>query len=823
MIMTQLRQAARQLWKTPGFTILAIVTLALGAGVNTAMFSVIEAVMLRPLPYPHPEQLVRFAETTAGANYVSFSLADLPDYLHNTTLSGIVHIGDDSLNLTGVGAPERVPVTRTSGNFFDILDVHPRFGRGYSPSDDRLGAPHVVVLGDEFWRSHFGADPNIVGKSIRLDGEPYLVTGVMPPGFVSPEQFGRTDRLEMYVPDCYGPDVLNDRGTRIYTGFARLRPGVSVAQARSELNGIAARLAQTYPKTNKGDRVVIEPLKDNVAAGSRTSLLVLLGAVSLILLIACVNVANLLLARAVRQRRDIAVRIALGAKRTRIMRELLIQNGMLALAGCVLGILCAGWMTTALIGSAPDVPRLGTATLNLSVLAFGLLACGGTAMLFGLAPAWLVSGADPQIALHGSNGRHSAGSGVLRWRAILMASEVALSLVLLVGAGLMLKSFITLRGVNLGFEPDRVLAMNISIPDPKAGFSGGNVHRDNETTPVPELAPGAEHRYQFFDTLTRRVEAIPGVEAAAFGRFPLRGHWSSSYEQKEHPVAKDEDSDIQLDSQICSVNYFRTLQMRVVEGRDFRSSDRVGAEPVVVVNQAFERRYYPHGAIGHEIRRTGASQWRRIIGVVADAHYYGQDKATEPSAFMPAAQLDSYPIPIADFAVRSSLPPAQLLPAIRKAVWGLDPDQPITRIQTLSEKVSESQSRQRFQTMLLGLFGVLALVLAVVGIYGVVSYTVEQRTSEIGLRMALGARPAGILGMVIRQAMTLCGAGALAGLAIAWAASRAMSSLLFGVQPVDAITYAAVCATLIAAALAACWLPAYRAAGTNPMEALRHE
>ncbi len=671
--MIQLRQAARQLWKTPGFTILAIVTLALGAGVNTAMFSVIEAVMLRPLPYPHPEQLVRFEETAAGASYGSFSLADLPDYLHNTTLAGIVHVGDDLINLTGVGSPERVPITRTSGNFFDVLGVHPRFGRGYSPSDDRFGAPHVVVLGDEFWRSHFGADPNIVGKSIRLDGEPYLVTGVMPPGFVSPEQFGRTDRLEMYVPDCYGPDILHDRGTRIDTGFARLRPGVSVEQAQNEMNGIAARLAKAYPATNKNwNRVAIEPLKENVAAGARTSLLVLLGAVSLILLIACVNVANLLLARAVRQRRDIAVRIALGAKRSRIMRELLLQNGMLTVAGCLLGILCAGWMTTALIGSAPDVPRLGTATLNLTVLAFGLLACGGTAMLFGLAPAWLVSGADPQIALHGSNARHSAGSGVLRWRAILMASEVALSLVLLVGAGLMLKSFIMLRGVNLGFEPDRVLAMNISIPDPKAGFSGSNVNRDSETTPIPDTAPGAAYRYQFFDTLTRRVEAIPGVESAAFGRFPLRGHWSSSYEEKEHPVAKDQDSDMQLDSQMCSVNYFRTLQMKVAEGRDFASSDRMGSEPVMIVNQAFERRYYPHGgAIGHEIRRTGAKQWRRIVGVVADAHYYGQDKATKPAAFIPAAQLDSYPIPIADFAVRSSLPPAQLL--ARNPQSGVEP------------------------------------------------------------------------------------------------------------------------------------------------------
>jgi putative ABC transport system permease protein len=444
-------------------------------------------------------------------------------------------------------------------------------------------------------------------------------------------------------------------------------------------------------------------------------------------------------------------------------------------------------------------------------------------MLFGLAPAWLVSGADPLIALHGSNARHSAGSGVLRWRAILMASEVALSLVLLVGAGLMLKSFIKLRGVNLGFEPDRVLAMNISIPDRNAGVQPAQADRDNAAASEPDIAPGAERRYQFFDALERRVEAIPGVESAAFGRFPLRGHWNSSYEQKEHPLAKDQDSEMQLDSQMCSVNYFRTLQMKVVEGRDFTGGDRMGSEPVIIVNQTFERRYYPHGALGHEIRRTGTKQWRRIVGVVADAHYYGQDKATEPAAFMPAAQLDSYPVPIADFAVRSSLPPTQLLPAIRKAVWSLDPDQPITRIQTLSEKVSESQSRQRFQTMLLGLFGVLALALAVVGIYGVVSYNVEQRTSEIGLRMALGARPAGILGMVVRQAMTLCGAGALAGLAIAWASSRAMSSLLFGVQPVDPFTYAAVCATLIAAALAACWAPAYRAAATNPMEALRHE
>lgn len=820
-----LQRAARQLLSTPGFAVLAVLTLALGTGVNTAMFSVIEAVMLRPLPYPHPEQLMRVGETRPGAGYVSISLADLADYRRSPAFAGIAHIGDDSLNLTGLGAPERVPLTRTSGNFFNVIGIRPRFGRGYSESDDRFGAPHVVVLGDEFWRSHFGADPRIVGKSIRLDGEPYLITGVMPPGFVSPEQFARTDRLELYVPDCYGPEIVTDRGEHLDTALGRLRPGVTAAQARAELNAIASRLGRAYPKTNKGEIAVVEPLKQDVVANARTSLLVLLSAVTLILLIACVNVANILLARAIRQRRDVAVRIALGAKRSRIVGELLLQNGILTAAGCLLGLLTAAWLTTALIRLAPNVPRMHTAGLNLPVLAFAFFACGGVAMLFGVAPAWLVSGTDPQVALRGSSARSSAGSDVQRWRKLLMSAEVALSLVLLVGAGLMLKSFVLLRGVNLGFQPDRVLAMNISIPDLKA-VGAGERHSDNAQNPPPEIAPGAEYRFRFFDQLTRRVEAIPGVQYAAFGRFPLRGHWISSFETEEHPVHRDSDSSdgsFDVDSQMCSVDYFRTLQLPLIEGRVFDSNDSMTSEPVVVVNRAFERRLYPQGALGHRIRRTGAKQWRRIVGVIADAHYYGQDRDVEPAAFFPAAQLDSYPIAIADFAIRSAVPPEKLLPQIRQAVWSLNPDQPITRVQTLTEKVSESQARQRFEAVLLAMFGALALALASVGIYGVVAYIVEQRTAEIGIRMALGARPSFILGMVVRQAMAICGAGALAGLTVAVLASRALRSILFGVKPADFATYALACLTLCVAALLACALPARRAAATDPATALRSE
>jgi putative ABC transport system permease protein len=819
-----LRFAFRQLIKTPAFTLVAVLTLTLGIGVNTAIFSVVHAVMLKPLPYPHPERLVSFLETQKERRFYSMSLADLPDYNQNHTLEGIVHIGDVLMNLTGSGAPERVPGTRVSGNFFDVVGVRPRLGRGFSARDDRFGAPHVIVLGDEFWRARFGADPNIAGKQIRMDGEPYEVVGVMPPGFVSPEQFTQRDRLEYFIPDCYDPETLHERGTSLDSAFARLKPGVTVEQARAEIDGIAARLAKAYPATNKGRFVVIESLNEKLAEGSREALLVLLGAVGLILLIACVNVANLLLARAMRQQREVAVRLALGAGRWRVMRELLAQTGVLALAGCSLGVWVAGWLTRFLIGLVPvgDVPRIGEAGINISVLVFAFLVCGGTVLLFGLAPAWMISGSDPQTALYGSGTRQTVGSGVLRWRAVLMSAEVALSLVLLIGAGLMLKSFLLLRGVGLGFEPDRVVAMDISLPE--APIQATHTDRDNSSE-KRKTDPEALHRSQFFETLTARVEAIPGVQAAAFGRFPLRGHWTSSYEREDHPLkGKDESNEINLDSQMASADYFKTLQLPVMEGRAFTSEDRVGSEPVVIVNQAFEKAYYAgSSAINQRIRRTDDPVWRRIVGVVGDAHYYGQTRKVEPAAFFAAAQVDAYPIAIHEFAVRSALPLDKLLPAVRQAVWSIDPLQPVTRVRKLSESVSESQSSQRFQMSLLVLFAALALLLAIVGIYGVVAYSVEQRTSEIGIRIALGAQQSGILGMVVGQAMTFALGGLAAGVGVAWLASRSLAGLPYGVKPVDFTTYAGVSLLLAGAVLAAAWMPARRASLIEPIQALRHD
>ena len=827
-LLFDLRFGWRQLIKTPAFTIVAVLTLALGVGVNTAIFSVVDAVMLKPLPYPHPERLVSFLETQKDRGFFSMSLADLQDYSHNRTLTGIAHIGDVLRNLTGSGAPERVPGTRASGNFFDVLEMRPRIGRGFTPRDDRFGAPHVIVLGDEFWRAHFGADPNIIGKQIRMDAEPYEVIGVMPPGFVSPAQFTEQDRLEYIIPDCYDPETVNDRGTMLDEGFARLKPGVSIQQARSEISGISARLEKAYPKTNAGRVVEIEPAREKLAAGSRTALLVLLGAVGLILLIACVNVANLLLARAMRQQREIAVRIALGARRSRVMRELLVQTGALALAGCSLGVLMAWWLTQYLIHLVPvgNVPRIGEAGLSLPVLLFAFVVCGGAVLLFGLAPAWIVSGADPQLALYGSGTRQTAGSGVMRWRSWLMAAEVALSLVLLIGAGLMLKSFLMLRGVGLGFEPERVVAMDISLPD-HSPQPGASHHDGSGDGAKPAVDPEAVRRLQFFTTLANRVEAIPGVEAAAFGRFPLRGHWVSSYERQDRPLKNKEGDDpnqINLDSQMVSVDYFKTLHLQITEGRPFTPDDRVGAEPVIIVNQAFEHAYYPgSSAINRRLRRTGESDWRRIVGVAADAHYYGQDRKVNPAAFYAAAQVDAYPVAIHEFAVTSALPMGKLLPAVRQAVWSIEPQQPITRVRKLSESVSESQSNQRFQMSLLVLFASLALLLAVVGIYGVVAYSVEQRTSEIGIRIALGARQSWILGMVVRQSMTFALGGIAAGLAIAWLASRSLTGLLYDVKPLDFATYTVVCLLLAAAVCAAAWLPARRASLIEPIQALRHE
>jgi putative ABC transport system permease protein len=802
--MQRLRYAVRLLSRTPGFTVVAVITLALGIGVNSAIFSVIDAVLLRPLPYPHPERLVAFFEHNVNDSddRGGVSPANVPDYNQNHVFTGIAHWGTPGMNLTGAGTPERIFGIQAGYNFLDILGVRPAMGRGFLPEEDRYGAHHVIVISHELWQQRLGGDRAVIGRSITLDGAAYQVVGVLPAGFRSP---GGGRHMMFVVPDCWPPNILHDRGSHYDAAIARLQPGVSLARAQSEMQTIGARLAKAYPDTTGKIVLGVAPLGADMVRRVRTAMLVLLGAVGLVLLTACANVANLLLARSAGRSREIAIRLAMGAGRWRIVRELLLESALLAVLGCALGLLLGVWTRDLLVALAPkNIPRLDTAVLSWRVLGFTGLLATLTVFLFGLMPAWQVSGVRPNLALK-SGERSTGGSAVLRWRSALMAAEVALALMLLVGGALLWKSFVRVTGVDLGFQPDRVLMMLVNLPDLRY--------------------PDGARRLAFFQELEERVERGPGVLSAAFTfRGPLRGGWGSVYETPEEPAAKSNYSFHEADFGPVSVRYFETLGVPILKGRAFATTDKEGAQPVAIINQVLARKLFPKGdAVGHRIRREGARDWETIVGVVGEVHLQGQTEKVNPQVYFPAAQTSLYPLPLADFAIRTAGAPLAIVRDVERQVWAIDKDQPVTRVETLEEVVSASVAQRRFQAVLLLLFASVALALALVGVYGVISYAVAQRTAEIGLRLALGAQRRDILGLTMTRALSPILAGLAAGLAGALATSRLLTSLLFEVKPFDPATFALVAAVLGAVALGACLIPARRATRVDPMVALRYE
>jgi putative ABC transport system permease protein len=803
--MQQIRHAGRLLARTPGFTIVAVATLGLGIGVNSAIFSVIDAVLLRPLPYPHPERLVAFYEHEGNDQdgRGGISPANMADYNQNHVFTGISHVGTPGMNLTGAGTPERIFGIQAGSNFLDILGVPPAMGRNFLPEEDRYGARHVVIVSHELWQQRLGGDRAVIGRAITLDGEAYQVIGVLPAGFQSPEEFTEHQPMLFVVPDCWPPNI--DRGDHYDHAIARLKPGVSLAQAQSEMLTISARLAKAYPNTNAKLAVGVAPLGADMVRRVRTAMLVLLGAVGLVLLIACANVANLLLARSAGRSREVAIRLAMGAGRWRIVRELLVESAMLAVLGCALGLILGAWTRDLLVSIAPkDIPRLDTAGLSLRVLGFTALLASFTVFLFGMIPAWQVSGVRPNLAL--KSAERSTGSGaVLRWRSALMAAEVALALVLLLGGGLLWKSLVRVTGVDLGFQPDRVLMARVNLPDLRY--------------------PDGARRFAFFQELEQRVGRLPGVQSAGFTFCgPMRGGWGSVYETPEGPGSEPDYRLRSADFEPVSTRYFETLGIPILKGRAFMPADKEGAPPVAIINQVLARKLFPNGdAAGHRIRREGARAWETIVGVVGEVHLESQAERVHPQVFFPAAQTGLYRVPVADFAIRTSGAPRSIAREVQRQVWAIDKDQPVTRVETLEEVVSASVAQRRFQALLLLLFAGVALVLSVVGVYGVVSYAVVQRTQEIGLRLALGAQRENILRLTIARALRPILAGLAVGLAGALAASRLLTSLLFEVKPSDPATFAAVAALLGVVALGACLIPARRATRVDPMVALRYE
>jgi putative ABC transport system permease protein len=810
------RMGARTLRKSPGFAAVAVLTLAIGVGMNTAVFSVVNAVMIRSLPYPEPERLVSLWEevtrpdtafsssgTVVGgktnARRTTVSMANLVDYRAQCpAFSGLAAYDASQMNLTGTAEPERLPGESVTWNFFSVLGVTPEQGRDFLAEEEGAGARAVVMVTHDFWQRRLGGDTGAIGRTLMLDGRPYEVIGVLPAGFESPAQLAIPNRIQYYVPAAYPKELLEQRGDHEVNVVGRLRRGATMETARAQLEVVNAGLARQFPRTNKDFRAVTAPLGDDVVRNVKDSLAALLGASGLIVLITCVNVANLLMVRAVGRRHEASVRLALGASRFRVARQFLAESALVALAGGAAGLLAGSGLLRVLLALAPaNIPRIRSVSMDWRVFALAAAIATVTGLVFALAPALQASDAKPAESLK-TTSRGSGAHSQVRWRAALTVAEIALSMVLLTGAGLLLKSFVRLMGVDLGFQPDRVLAMNVALPD---------LHYKT-----------AEDRVRFFQQLEERVRGIAGVQAVGYAnRLPLRGGWSTGIRLDSAPTVE-----ATADAQAVNPGYFEAIGIRLLHGRLPTAADRTGQPYVAVVNQAFARHYLNGGdAVGQVFSRGGPRI--TIVGVVGDIRRAGLEAEIKPGIYLPAAQTGLYPVKLADFAVRTSQAPMPLVKAVQRELRGLDKDVPLTNVRTLEEIVDTSVAQRRFQTMLLGIFAATAAALAVIGIFGVISYAVKQRTGEIGIRLALGAEPSRIVRMVLRQAGTLIAGGVIIGLAGAWALTRYLESLLFGVKANDWSTFAAAAALLAAVSVPAALIPARRGARVDPTVALRSE
>jgi putative ABC transport system permease protein len=800
-MLNDLRYALRQLIKAPGFTAVAILTLALGIGACSAIFSVVNVVLLRPLDYPEPGRIVAIRETQLP-QFPEFSVSP-PNYLdwekQTKSYEYLAAYGGASVNLTGEGEPQRLVGVKATAHYFDAYGVKPVLGRMLLPEEDAQGKNHVTVLSYPFWQRVFGGTRDVVGKSIQLNGEPYTVVGVAPAGF------GLTSKVDVWMPMAFKPDeTANDaRGGHYINVVGRLKPGVTVAQARAELEVIAAQLAKQYPDSNKGWGIFMMTLQDYSVRDVKPVLYTLLGAVGCVLLIACANLANLLLARATARHREISIRAALGASRARLVRQLLTESVVLSLCGGAAGLLLARWGLDALLALAPtSLPRLTEIHLDSGVLLFSLALSVVTGLVFGIAPAWLAARADVNEALKQGTRGSTEGGARGRLRSALVVIEVTFALMLLGGAGLLARSFIQLSHVDPGFIPENATLLRLSLPQKKYAMP--------------------EQQTAFANALLDRVKALPGVQAAGLTHsMPLVGDYVLGF-NIEGRAAIDPSDLPSTNYYAVTPDYFRAMGIRLVRGRVFTPQDDAKAPRVAIINETMARQFFPNeDPIGKRLNITnGPDTWREIVGIVGDIKQYGVDKATSAQSYEPFAQV---PFSSINVVIRTNGPPAALLGAIRPTVYAVDKDQPIGAIRPLEEIVADSIARQRFAVTLLTVFSLVALVIAAVGIYGVMAYNVVQRTGEFGIRMALGAQQRDVLRLVLTQGGKLIGLGLVVGLAATLAASRAMASMLFNTSAQDPLTLGTITLLLGAVALIACLLPANRATKVNPIEALRAE
>jgi predicted permease len=805
--MNDLRFALRQLRKSPGFTLIAVLTLALGIGANTAIFSVIYAVLLRPLPYPEGNRIMIVTETDANQPEISVSFPDYVDWKRdNTSFEHLALSRRESFNLSGLQgrAPEQISGALVTANYFKVIGLTPQLGRVFTEEEDRVGGPLLAVISDRLWQRVFARDPNVLGRSVNFGNQPYIVIGVMPPQMSSP----RT--VEVWFPVMRRTDhpawQTRDNHPGLY-GWGRLKNGVTQEAALNELKQIAARLAKQYPESNSAVSVTVKPLLESQVGDYRASLNLLLGAVGLVLLIACANLANLLAARGAARAREFAVRAAVGASRWQIIRQLLIESMVLAVVGGALGLCLAAWGRDLLVALSPaGVPRFQDLPLDGWVLSFSVALSFITSLLFGLWPAWHTSRADIQLALKSGGHGSSDAPGARRSRDLVVVAEVALTLVLLSTAGLVLKSFANARSLGLGFDPHLLLSARIDLPEPS--------YSDEKKV------------LNFSDALMAKLSALPGVEHVAISsQPPLMTGWQTSF-VPEGMTEPEPGKFPSMEMNVVTPGYFQTMKTPLLRGRPFEAGDTKDVPPVIIVDQIFADRYFPgQDAIGKRVRMStgekGEREFRTIVGVVPHLKVYGFDETTVlPQGYLPMTQQFQTGLVA---LLRTSLSPKSFEKPVRDIVASLDPAQPAFEFKTMQERVEETWATPRLMSSLLVCFALLALTLAVVGLYGVMAFNGVRRMREIGVRLALGAMPAQIRAMMLGQGMRLLGGGLVLGFVGAFALSRVIRSLLFGVNANDPLIYGAVTLVLVCAALVACWIPARRASRVNPMVTLRAE
>ncbi len=813
-IWQDMRYGARMLLKSPGFTVVAVLTLALGIGANTAIFSVVNFVLLRPLEYANPDQLVMVWErnTKKGWNESPTSFADFVDFRDNAKSVELVAFTDTNFNLTGGDQPERVAGLRVSANLFSLLGVNPARGRWFAPGEDKPGAGHVLILSYGLWQRSFGGNSNLVNQTVQLNGQSYTVVGVMPPTFKFPPAFSATTTSEELISnaDLWVPLTTDDvpliRNIRNLKMIGRLKAGVAPQQAQAEINSIASRLAREYPDVNAGLESVVIPLHEQIVGDVREALLILLGAVVLVLLIACANIANLLLSKATARHKEIAIRTALGANRGRLLRQLLTESTLLGLLGGVFGFLVAyaGSKTLVSFGSF-SIPQLTDFSFDMKVPLFALVVSLLTSLIFGLAPAIDASNPNLNEALKEGGRSSSGGATRARLRNALVITEVALAVVLVTASGLMLRSFVRLQGTSSGLNPHNLITLELELPDVR-------YH-------------AAQQQTLFQQQLLQRVGSLPGVQnAATVDNLPFSGNaFNTSFTIEGRPTGPTTETP-RAYYRVISPDYFPAIGIELHKGNQFTDRDTAEQPGVAIVNETAAQRYWPGvDPLGKRIKRgrpESKNPWLTVIGIVSGSRQLSLKEGSQPEIYVPYLQNPGLTFTL---VARTASDPRSLTGALRKEVLSADREIPAVNIKLMEELISNSVAKERFYVLLLAVFAALALILAAVGVYGVMSYSVTLRTRDIGIRMALGARPVDIFKHIVGQALLLGLIGLGVGIVLAIASTRVMSSLLYGINATDPLTLAITSLVLLAVALLASYLPARRATRVDPLVTLRYE